>query len=157
LDFEHLVQINDLSNSAIKLITRHQLWQGLLFRARKPDRFISALSCHIEEDGEESFNRVITVSDSRYYEHVSLFPEEKIVTRTLANSSPINAQSITCIEEPEEGSLFVRFSYSRDLDNNDTPLDVGEHLKAAYVQTDRDAIAMIRMLAASNVFDLSIN
>jgi len=34
---------------------------------------------------------------------------------------------------------------------------VGEHLKAAYVQIDRDAIAMIRMLAESDLFDQTIN
>jgi hypothetical protein len=51
----------------------------------------------------------------------------------------------------------VRFSYKRELDDNDSLVDVGEHLKAAYVQIDRDAIAMIRMLAESDLFDQTIN
>jgi len=34
---------------------------------------------------------------------------------------------------------------------------VAEHLKSAYVQVDRDAIAMIRMLAEAELFDQLIN
>lgn len=157
LEFEHLVQINDLTNSAIKPISRQQLWKGLLLRARRPDRFNNSLSCQVEEERDDGFNRVIQVGDIKYYEQVCLFPEEKIITRTVANSSPINAQSMACIEEPEKGFLFVRFSYCRDLDDSNSNLDVAEHLKAAYLQTDQDAIAMIRMLVESKIFDQSIN
>ena len=41
--------------------------------------------------------------------------------------------------------------------DSDSQVDVGEHLKSAYVQVDRDAIAMIRMLAESRMFDQAIN
>ena len=50
----------------------------------------------------------------------------------------------------------MRFSYRRDLDE-DGSVDVGEHLKSAYLQTDRDAIGLIRMLAQSGMFGQAIN
>ena len=51
----------------------------------------------------------------------------------------------------------MRFHYKRDLDVIDEGVDVGEHLKAAYVRLDRDAIAIIRMLADVELFDKTIN
>ena len=52
---------------------------------------------------------------------------------------------------------LVRFHYKRELDNSDTHLDVDAHLKAAYVQLDREAVALIRILAESELSDQSIN
>ena len=86
-----------------------------------------------------------------------LYPEQKIHTSTVAEIDQITAESMTCIEEPESGFLFVRFSYKRELEELNQEVDVGEHLKSAYVQVDRDAIAMIRMLAESKLFERSIN
>ena len=45
----------------------------------------------------------------------------------------------------------MRFTYRRELEE-DGSVDVGEHLQSAYLQTDRDAIALIRSLAESGVF-----
>ena len=43
MQFEHLVQVNELSDSSILKLSRKQLWQGLLGRARQPDLFLEAL------------------------------------------------------------------------------------------------------------------
>ena len=75
----------------------------------------------------------------------------------MAGPTQISAESITRIEEPEAGALFVRFSYKRDLHSHNEQVNIGEHLKAAYVQIDRDAIALIRMLAESRQFDRLTN
>jgi hypothetical protein len=50
----------------------------------------------------------------------------------------------------------VRFTYRRELEDDGSD-EVGEHLKSAYLQTDRDAIALIRTLAESGLFGQSIN
>jgi len=39
------------------------------------------------------------------------------------------------------------------LKEDDERVNVEEHLKSAYVQMDRDAIAMIRLLAESELFE----
>jgi hypothetical protein len=157
LKFEHIVQVNDLSNTSLSAITRSQLWQGLVMRARNPEKFNHSLQCQAQELSQNEFVRTIEVGESSFCEKVVLYPEHKIHTSTLAELDQLKAESTARIEEPESGYLFVRFSYRRELETSTELVDVGEHLKAAYVQVDRDAIAMIRMLAESELFDQLIN
>ena len=156
LEFEHLVQVNDLTNSSITAITRAQLWLGLVLRARSPDKFNQGLSCRSEELRENEFVRIIGAGKTKFCEKVTLQPEQKIHTATLAEMDQIQAESTATIEEPETGYLFVRFHYKRELAVDTEAVDVAEHLKSAYVQLDRDAVAMIRMLAESRLLDESI-
>lgn len=157
LEFEHIVQVNDPGNAGITSLTRNQLWQGLVLRARKPEKFNHSLQCTSEELGGNEFVRTIDAGNSSFRERVVLYPQEKICTMTITGLQQIRAESTTCIEEPESGCLFVRFTYKRELDTSDDSVDVEEHLKAAYVQIDRDAIAMIRLLAESELFNQSVN
>ena len=157
LEFEHLVQVNDPNNANLTPISREELWQGLVLRARNPQKFNRSLECTTKTLGHNEFLRTIKVGNSRFCEHVVLYPVQKIRTSTIAEIDQIIAQSMTCIEEPESGFLFVRFSYERELEESNQEVDIGEHLKSAYVQADRDAIAMIRMLAESKLFEQTSN
>ena len=102
-----------------------------------PDKFNHGLRCSTEDVGINEFFRTIEAGNSSFRERVLLYPEQKIHTSTVGDLQQIRAESTTCIEEPEPDSLFVRFSYKRELDVRDDAVDVGEHLKAAYVQLDR--------------------
>lgn len=157
LEFEHIVQVNDLGNESITAITRQQLWEGLVLRARSPEKFNPGLRCDSEDIINNEFQRTIKAGEASFREKVVLRPQQQICTETTAEYDQINAQSTTSIEEPQAGSLFVRFQYKRDLDENTDLVDVGEHLKAAYVQMDREAISLIRMLAESNALGAAIN
>ncbi|MCH7816102.1 MAG: DUF1857 family protein [Proteobacteria bacterium] len=157
LEFEHIVRVNDLADASRTPLTRNQLWQGLVLRARNPDKFNTGLQCKFEERGKNEFLRTIEAGDTSFCERVILYPQEKICTKTIADRQQISAASTALIEEHETGDLFVRFTYKRELDTSDDQVDVGEHLKAAYVQMDRDAIAMIRVLAESELFNQPIN
>lgn len=84
-------------------------------------------------------------------------PNLKIETCTMPGIEQIFAESSTLIEEPEPDSLFVRFSYRRDLDASENEVQIAEYLKSAYVQLDRDAVAMIRLLAQSESLNNSFN
>lgn len=157
LEFQHIVQVNNLADSSISVLTRNQLWQGLVMRARSPEKFNQGLSCSTEEVASNVFIRTIQVGKISFCERVILTPEEQIQTRSVADKKQILTESVASIEEPEDGYLFVRFTYKRELEDRDDRVDVGEHLKAAYVQVDRDAIAMIRVLAEARLFDETIN
>lgn len=157
LEFEHIVQVNDLNNDSIVDISREQLWQGLVLRARSPHKFNQGLRCQSEQIVDNQFMRVIEAGDSLFREKVILTPQRSIHTRTVSNQEQLQAESITRIEEPQAGYLFVRFNYRRDLPAPSEQVDVAEHLKSAWVQLDRDAVAMIRMLAESRLFDAPIN
>ncbi len=156
LEFEHIIQVNDPDNDEIPMLTRSQLWEGLVLRARRPDKFNNSLKVTTDDYAEDEFERIIDVGEVRFRERVLLHPDESIHTETLEEFDQIDARSVTQLEEPEEGYLFVRFSYRRELDEDDS-VNVGEHLKSAYLQTDRDAIGLIRMLAQSGLFGQSIN
>ncbi len=157
LEFEHIVQVNDLSNSAITPLTRQQLWRGLLLRARNPEKFNHGLECESQTIENNQFLRMIAAGESKFVEKVTLHPEQMIRTCTLTELDQPHAESTAQIEEPQEGYLFVRFSYRRELEVTTEAVDVAEHLKSAYVQVDRDAIALIRLLAESRLFDQSVN
>ncbi|NQV69855.1 MAG: DUF1857 family protein [Pseudohongiella sp.] len=152
LEFEHIIQVNDLTDSDISVLSRYQLWEGLILRARRPDKFVRGLSVHTEDLAGDEFERTIEVGDSRFLEQVMVHPDGQIHTKTLEDLEQIYAESLTQIEEPEPGFLFVRFTYKRELEDEDSEVDVGEHLKSAYLHTDMDAIATIRELAESGLF-----
>ncbi len=135
---------------------RDQLWHGLLLRAKNPDKFNPSLSCRTEDISDTEFKRYITVGDSEFSEQVKLDPYHFIHTLTL-DSKPFHAESTATIEEPETGSLFVRFQYKRELEEQENQVNIGEHLKSAYLQIDRDAITLIRTLVERESVNQSIN
>ena len=147
LEFEHIVQINDPEDPNIKPLTRAQLWDGLLLRARDPGKFNSALTCRLADEDSEGFIRYIQAGDTEFRERVTLTHQERIATVTSGPDQPLHAESVTSIEEPADGYLFVRFLYRRDMEDTAEGHMIGEHLKSAYFHTDIDAIALIRMLA----------
>lgn len=156
LEFEHIIQVNDPANAELTLLDRTQLWEGLMLRARRPDKFNNSLKVTNKEYAEDEFERIIEVGEHMFHERVMLYPDERIHTQTMEEYEQIEAESITQLEEPEEGYLFVRFTYRREIEE-DNSVDIGEHLKAAYLQTDRDAIGLIRSLAESGLFGETIN
>jgi hypothetical protein len=156
LEFEHIIQVNDLSNDAIAVRSRAQLWRGLILRAQQPDKFNQSLSYSYKPLSENEFLRTTSAGESSFYERVVLTPQVKIHTGT-GDSEQISSESTAEIEEPEPNSLFIRFTYKRELGDSNSEIDIGEHLKSVYVQIDRDAIAMIRVMAENNLFDQVIN
>jgi hypothetical protein len=59
------------------------------------------------------------------------------------------------VEEPEEGSLFVRFTYARTRAEGEPEMDAfyADHLKQAYTQADLDTIQTIRRMAEEGALD----
>ncbi|MFT4863468.1 MAG: hypothetical protein ACI95C_002700 [Pseudohongiellaceae bacterium] len=157
LEFQHIIQVNDLNDINALVISRAQLWQGLVLRARNPEKFNQALQCESSDIDSNQFVRKISAGDTQFTEQVVMHPQSKIATNTLPGSSGIAAQSSALIEEPQPNSLFVRFSYRRELDRGTDSVNVAEYLKAAYVQLDHEAIAFIRILAQSENDNSALN
>lgn len=65
LEFEHIIQVNDLTEDDLPVLTRTQLWEGLLLRARRPDTFNSSLKVTNKEYAEDEFERIIEVGDRK--------------------------------------------------------------------------------------------
>lgn len=150
LEFEHIIQVNDLNQPELTVLDRDVLWQGLVYRASYPGHFNPALSCRLEPDTDEHFIRYIEVGELELRDEVTLVPMQEIRTLIDGRTQPMHAESIAIIEEPEPGQLFVRFSYRRDSIGVEGGLNADAFLKEAYLQQDRDAIIAIRQMAADN-------
>lgn len=157
LEFEHIVQINDPDDAKIRPMSRAQLWEGLLLRARDPGKFNAALTCRLADEGRDGFTRYIKAGDTEFIDQVTLTNLEKIETVIGGPDQSMHAESLTAIEEPANGYLFVRFRYRRDMEDSSEGTIIGEHLKSAYFRTDIEAIALIRMLAEDELLSQKPN
>jgi len=145
--FEHLVEVNDARNPLVAVVTREQLWRGLVWRAEQPQLFVHQLSeATILTRTEARIVRALRYGDVLVTDDVSFVPFER-VHYDIAAQDEIPRSSLTMsIEEPRPGALFVRFFYADDC-AEDTVVD--ELRRAAYQDADIDTVATIRSLAES--------
>ena len=109
LEFEHTIEVNCPGDCALPPISRSELWQGLVLRAREPQAFNPHLRCSTRATGINTFERTIEAGEDSFCEEVILYPERQIVTRTTARDNPFSAQSRTRIEHSEEGAVRALF------------------------------------------------
>ena len=82
LEFEHIVQVNEPENPTSADISRAHLWEGLVLRARSPQRFVEGIECFSHPQNGECFVREISAGDSHFYADVMLEPESRVPTYT---------------------------------------------------------------------------
>jgi hypothetical protein len=150
MKFEHLVQINDLSHPTAVLLTRNQVWQGLVYRAESPMEFVEHIDeAHILSRQAHVIERRVVMGKLEVIDRISYQHEELVHYDTQPSEMHLGGQLWMKIEEPQAGALFVRFTY-------ETPHPVGEDpeldrylsfLKSAWQETDIDTIKLIRQLA----------
>lgn len=157
MKFEHLVEINDLTNPLIDVITREQLWRGLVMRAESPKTFMPYMDqCVITQIDAFSMSRVL---------HFGEFVVEDLVTFTMMECvrCDIKAQGDVApsslhmqIEEPTPEHLFVRFIYEmQGSDAGDAESNMVEKYRySAYEEADIDTIRIIRELAEAGRLDV---
>lgn len=153
LEFEHLIEINDPARPDIPPLERSALWRALVYRAKYPGHFNPGLESRLENDTVTGFTRIITAGTTQLRDDVTLLQECEIRTVIDGRTEVMHAESVTRIEEPEPGRLFVRFIYRRDPIDVGGGVDANEYLKAAYLQNDREAIAQIRQMIADGWSD----
>lgn len=150
--FEHLVEVNDRASPAVAVVTREQLWRGLVLRSEQPCSFVPQLSdATILARSEAGLVRALRYGDAVVTDVVTFVPLER-VRYDIAAQAEIPRSSLTMsIEEPESGSLFVRFVYFDESTVEDALVD--ELRRAAYEDADIDTVATIRGLAESGRLD----
>ncbi|VCU72491.1 hypothetical protein PIGHUM_04590 [Pigmentiphaga humi] len=156
LRFEHLIQINDPLMPLLTPLTREQIWRGLYIRAHQPTEFVMGLeSCTIENEtvGPEQtvLTRVLDFGPFQVHDQVTLTPMDGVRIVAAATELWPRSTAAVNIEEPEEGSLFLRFTYELELKEGHSELDetAVELRKQAYIAADMDTVQRIRELAES--------
>ena len=152
--FEHIVQINDLTKPELPVLTRFQLWEGLVLRARRPDKFLAGVDDYEVLEQEPAYmKRCLQLPGLQVFDEVRFWSESRIEYRTLPTVTVPAARLIMDIEEPEPGSLFVRFRYhTASIENKSDSMPYDEYLQQAYVLTDIETIQRIRQLGETGAF-----
>ncbi|WP_373975799.1 SRPBCC family protein [Chitinibacter sp. SCUT-21] len=148
--FEHLVQINDLMHPTAEILTRNQVWQGLVYRAEFPMEFVEHIDeAEVLQRHNAGIHRRVLMGKLEVIDHIYYEHEASVHYDTQESEMHLGGQMWMKIEEPQEGALFIRFIY-------ETPHPVGadpeldkylSFLKSAWQETDIDTVKMIRQLA----------
>lgn len=151
--FEHLVKMYD-ELAPQPLITRRQLWQGLVLRAEDPCRFDENISSStILAYDERGLRREVSFGQLVVRESVGFEPEKSVRYETEPSEQHAPSKLGMFIEEPQPGHLFIRFVYENDLpdaavtDDTNDPGYYVPYLKAAYKQADLHTAQVILSLA----------
>lgn len=154
MTFEHIVQINDVTKPEIPMLTRSQVWEGLVLRARRPDKFLVGVDDYeILEQEPAYMKRCLQLPGLQVIDEVTFWHEARIEYRTQPTQTVPAATFVMDIEEPEPESLFVRFRYhTASIENRGDSMPYDQYLHEAYVATDVETIQIIRQLAETGVF-----
>lgn len=151
MNFEHLIQINDPANPLLSDLSRAQIWRGLWARVENPLPFLPGLeTCRILRRTPASVERELTFGQAVIHDRATFEEEAWVRFEVAANDRhPGGALTIT-IEEPQQGSLFLRFAYQTSLSvAGDEERQYAEYVKSAYRESDIDMVRIIRAMCDS--------
>lgn len=152
MHYEHLIQINDANDSRIELLTREQLWLGLVARAERPQYFLIGMDeCQVTERTATTLRRQMRFGAAKVHDRVTYEPQVQVRFDVEPTAEVTGARLIIRIEEPEAGALFLRFTYALQTAAYDTVGELDEYRKSAYRSADIDTVRIIRELAASGI------
>ena len=149
MNFEHLIQINDPLNPFVESMTRAQLWEGLVLRAEQPQLFVMGLdSCTILSRDGNVLERELHYGQATVRDRVTLQESDSVRYDILPTAEYVGGSLTMAIEQPDAVQLFLRFSYSTTLPENEnaTPDErqTQEIVKSAYRESDIDTVRLIR-------------
>jgi hypothetical protein len=157
MKFTHLIEINDPLLPLVEVLTRAQLWRGLVLRAASPKLFVPYLDeCIISDRPPNQFARALRYGDVVIRDVVTLAPLEA-VTIAVPEQKDIPASSLIMrIEEPQADTLFVRFMYDdgQVVDAGSIDAFYDEYRRSAYQESDIDTIRLVRELAQQGRLDI---
>lgn len=150
MNFEHLIQINDLQNPLVETLNRDQVWQGLLHRVEDATPFLPGLeSCTILERHADHLLRKLDFGAAVIHDRVTLVEQHWVRFDILPGEQHAGGSLTITIEEPEPGALFLRFAYHTSLPDQGEDARYAEFVRSAYHQSDLDTVRIIRMIAES--------
>jgi hypothetical protein len=152
LNFEHLIQINDPNNPLVDSLTREQLWEGLVLRAEQPQLFVIGLdSCTILSRDGDTMERELHYGQAVVRDRVTLTLNERVRYDILPTAEHVGGSLTMAIEQRDALQLFLRFTYSTTLPENENPTQderqTQEIVKSAYRESDIDTVRLIRQYA----------
>ena len=104
MTFEHIVQINDLTKPELPVLTRFQVWEGLVLRARRPDKFLVGVDDYeILDQGPAYLKRSLQLPGLHVVDEVTFWHEARIEYRTQPTA---NLPAATLVMDMAETGVF---------------------------------------------------
>lgn len=156
MQYEHLIEVNDLLNPLTLALTRDQLWRGLVLRAEQPAAFVLGLDeCIVHERTDDTLHRELRFGQTVVLDRVTFEAHQSVRYETAATDAHAGGTLTMRIEEPNPTNYFVRFTYSTTLpeDAETTDTRYSEFVKSAYREADIDTVRRIRELAEQGALD----
>lgn len=147
--FEHLIQVNDLSNPVATVLTREQLWRGLVLRAETPKYFMEHIDeCTLSDKTLTSVNRVLRYGQVTIRDTVTYLPQIQVHYQVPAQGELPASHMRMVIEEPEPDALFIRFVYEDEISQaeDDAVAFYNDFRRSAYQEADIETMRLIREL-----------
>ncbi len=157
MKFTHLIEINDPLMPLVDVLTRAQLWRGLVLRAASPKLFVPYLDgCTISDREPERFARALRYGEVAISDVVTLIPQHEVIITVPAQKDIAASSLIMRIEEPQPEALFVRFLYDDDQVVEASSIDAfyDEYRRSAYQESDIDTIRLVRQLSQEGRLDV---
>ena len=156
MQFTHLVEINNPAVPAETLLTRAQLWRGLVLRVEAPKLFMPHLDdCQISARAATGFARRLVFGELAIDDVVTLAAPDQIMVTVPAQGEIAPSLLTMTIEAPQADALFVRFAYEDGVevaaDSVEAYYDKFRH--SAYREADIDTIRLIRQMAQAGRLD----
>lgn len=152
MKFEHLVEVNDLANPDALVLSREEIWFGLLCRAEDARAFLPGLeTCTIVERSANELVRELDFGAAQIRDRVRFHALEWISFESEPTAEHAGGKLLINIEEPEPGLLLLRFRYTTTLTEGSGSEDAhyADIVRSAYHQSDLDTLKVIRMISES--------
>lgn len=150
IHLSHSVPVNDKTRPDVPVLTRSQLWRGLVMRAEDAVPFTPEMtSCTvIERTSASEFLREVAFQGHPIRERVTLFPETRVHFEQV--SGPTRGTIDTIIEEDTGGELQLRFSFNLDVHG----IAPGSDQEKSFIEGVRDTYMHAVELTLERVRDL---
>lgn len=157
MHYEHIVAVNDLGNPEMLVLSRAQLWQGLLLKAESPQLFHPHIeSVVILERTATGLLREVDFGNMQVRERILLQEGVSLQHDTEPGANHAGGKLLVQIEEPDPDSLFVRFSYETPTPQDPESQHLIGYLKEMWRQMDVESIRKIRELAQAGSLNIPL-
>ena len=131
------------------VLSRAQLWQGLVLKARDARLFLppgACTACNVTIDGPDHIMREATIMGDFIREFISFVPERKVSFHQV--TSPREGVIVNEIIEDAEGQLFLKFYCLLGLPDVEPNGAEEQRAKAVFDSEDRGYAAALRSTLA---------
>ena len=152
--FEHLIEVNNLEDPRADVLSREQLWNGLLLRAKAPSLFIPHMDGFaIVEESDNALTRTLDFGKFKVNDRVDFVPMEKLHFHIPAQGEIMESRLEIAIEEPFPDRFFLRFIYEDSAAEEGPEAMYNDFLRSAYKEMDVDSMRLIRQFASQGRLD----